>query len=472
MHAPRSHRVTATLLACAALAGTAVAQNTRADVRADFEKRRTKVLAEAGQRHLELGSWARDAGLPPQATTQFLRAVEVCEGKNPGATKVLNIMRSYGDAFWRRKLEHPPKAVLNEYQKRATAAEAKSRREHLELAERACKQKITDRAQEHYRTALELGAELEFDERSGWRIDKKKIDAELAEWLQGQTTKDDTGKPRFEAAGQKAPRLDNLKVHEDDALQVRTDLPGDAAKQLHALGTALLPHLRTRLDGAPTRQLVLTVFQKHADYLAYLEACGMSSAKVAQGFADYGTFQTLVAAQYDNGNALGDEELHSISLHELTHLFFHGIAPAGMPDWYSEGLAETFGAQGTFAWDGKTLTVGGALPKERIDAVRAAKMPLALLVDVRVLVLMGQDREKSRVYRAECQLLQRFLMQKDCPWHARFEHFEAQCRGEVLGAAATGKHPDPMPAGARFKQLFGEDLDKLETAFFAWLDQQ
>ncbi|MCB9877855.1 MAG: hypothetical protein H6835_09665 [Planctomycetes bacterium] len=190
----------------------------------------------------------------------------------------------------------------------------------------------------------------------------------------------------------------------------------------------------------------------------------MQSAKVAQGFADYGTFQTLVSAQYENGNALGDEELHSIALHELTHLFFHGIAPAGMPDWYAEGLAETFGAQGTFAWDGKTLSVGGSLPKERVATVRAARIPLALLVDVRVLVLMGQDREKSRIFRAECQLLQRFLMQDDCLWHARFEHFETQCRGEVLGAAGARQQPDPMPAGARFKQLFGEDLDKLEAA--------
>ena len=69
----------------------------------------------------------------------------------------------------------------------------------------------------------------------------------------------------------------------------------------------------------------------HANYLAYLDACGMQSAKVAQGFADYGTFQTLVSAQYENGNALGDEELHSIALHELTHLLFHGIESAGMP---------------------------------------------------------------------------------------------------------------------------------------------
>ncbi len=67
----------------------------------------------------------------------------------------------------------------------------------------------------------------------------------------------------------------------------------------------------------------------------------------------------------------------------------------------------------------------------------------------------------------------RFLLQDDCPWRYRFEQFEAQCRGQVLGAPQGGeRRPDPLPAGARFKQLFGDDLAKLETAFFAWLDRQ
>lgn len=469
----------ATSLSCRALVGLiaattlAAAQSPSPAAHAEFEKRRTKVLAEAGQRHLELGSWARDAGLVPQATTQFLRAVEVSEGKNPGASTVLGVMRGYGDAFWKRKVARPAKAVLDDYERRASSLEGRSRQEHVELAERAGRLKLLDRAREHWRTALELGAELAVDERGVFRIDKKKVDAELAPWLQELSTKDKSGKPRFEAAGARAPRLAELAVHEDAALQVRTDLPGDAVRRLHALGSALLPHLRERLDGAPPRQLVLVVFGKHADYTAYLEACGMADAKVARGVTDYGTFQSLACAQRENGESLADDELHSIVLHELTHLFFHGVAPAGMPDWYSEGLAESFGAQGTFGWDGKALTVGGALPKERVAAARPAMLPLQALLDVRVFVLMGQDREKSRAFRVECMLLQRFLRQEDCPWRYRFEQFEAQCRGQVLGAPQGGdRRPDPMPAGARFKQLFGEDLPKLEAAFFAWVDRQ
>jgi hypothetical protein len=286
-----------TLASLLVVVSAAVAQSPSPAALAEFEKRRTKVLAEAGQRHLELGSWARDAGLVPQATTQFLRAVEVSEGKNPGASTVLGVMRGYGDAFWKRKVARPSKATLDDYARRAASIEARSRKEHVELAERAGRLELLDRAREHWRTALELGAELAVDERGGFRIDKKKVEAELAPWLQELSTKDTTGKPRFEAAGARAPRLAELAVHEDPALQVRTDLPGDAAQRLHALGSALLPHLRERLDGVPPRQLVLVVFGKHADYTAYLEACGMADAKVARGVTDYGTFQSLACAQ-------------------------------------------------------------------------------------------------------------------------------------------------------------------------------
>jgi hypothetical protein len=50
------------------------AQDAKAMKRADHDKRTAKELYEVGKRHLDIGLWARDAGLNPQATTQFLRA--------------------------------------------------------------------------------------------------------------------------------------------------------------------------------------------------------------------------------------------------------------------------------------------------------------------------------------------------------------------------------------------------------------
>lgn len=436
---------------------------------AEYEKMRTKALAEAGQRHLELGSWARDQGLVPQATAQFLRAVEISEGKNPGAATVLGIMRGYGDGFWKQRKKKPTKALLAEFDRRAALAEKCNRKDHLELAQRATLAESMEQARGHYRKVLELGGELARDDK-GFTIEGKRIPEELAAWLEGETRKDQKGQPVFEAAGNAAPSLAGLVVHEDAALQVRTDLPGDTAARLHALGSALLPHLRERLDGAPTKRLVLTVFARHADYVAYLKARGMEGHARAPGLCDYGTSQALVAAAHADGAALGDDELQPLVLHELSHLYFFGVAPAVMPDWYAEGFAESFAGQGTFTWDGTRLAVGGRMAAHRLEALRASPWSLRELIDVRVTVLLAMDRKKGVDYYAQCWALQHFLRQPDCPWYERFAAFEARCRGQALGAPEGGQQaPDPVPATVEFTRLFGADLDAIDAAFRAWL---
>ncbi|MBL8752380.1 MAG: hypothetical protein JNK15_03685 [Planctomycetes bacterium] len=436
---------------------------------AEYERMRTKALAEASQRHLELGSWARDQGLVPQATGQFLRAVEIGEGKNPGAATVLGAMRGLGDAFWTQRKKKPTKALLAEFDRRAALAEKGNRKDHLELAHRATLAERSEQARGHYRKVLELGGELARDDK-GFTIEGQRIPADLATWLEGESRADQKGRPVFEAAGNAAPKLAGLVVHEDALLQVRTDLPGDAAAKLHALGSALLPHLRERLDGAPTQRLVLTVFARHADYVAYLTARGMAGHAKAPGLCDYGTFQTLVAATRADGAPLGDGELHALVLHELAHLYFFGVAPAVMPDWYAEGFAESFGGQGTFTWDGTRLTVGGRMDASRLESLRAAPLSLRELVDVRIGVLLAMDRKKGIDYYAQCWALQRFLRQPECKWHDRFAQFEAACRGKALGAPERGRPaPDAAPASVEFLRLFGADLDAIDAAFREWL---
>lgn len=437
---------------------------------AAYARQRTEALAEAGQRHLRLGSWARDQGLVPQATAQFLRAVEVSEGKNPGAQTVLGVMRGLGDAFWTQQRRRPGKALLAEFGRRAAAIEAQSKAAHLELAQLAVAADMVLEARRDYRRVLELGGELEFDAKAGWRIDRKRIPDAFGEWLRDQAVTDREGRAHFEAAGGAAPRLPGLVVHEDLVLQVRTDLPGDAAKELHALGSALLPHLHERLDGAPTRRLTLTVFARHADYAAYLAARGMQAHATAPGLADYATFQSLVAASAPDGSRRTGDELHALVLHELAHLYFFGVAPAVMPDWYAEGFAETFGGQGTFTWDGTTLTVGGRMAAGRIEAMQQALMPLRQLVDARAAVLLAADRERGRAFYAQCWALARYLRQPDCPWRERFAWFEAKCRGQSLGAPQPGQPaPNPVPASVEFLRLFGDQLDAVDAAFRTWL---
>jgi len=447
------------------LTTSATAQTGHDLVVADYQKRRTAMLAEAGQRHLQLGSWARDKGLVPQATAQFLRAVVVSEGRNPGAVKVLGIMRGFGPAFWKKRRKQPSTGLIADFGRRLAAIETKTRKGHMALAHRAARAGLVDESKQHWRRILALGGEVEVDGKGVVRLDGKEVPATVAGWLRDQTTEVNNSKLAFEAAGKSAPQLENLKQHESELLVVRTDLAAAQARKLHALGSALFPHLRKRLDGEPSRRLQLYVFARHDDYQSYLEARRLDGPGNAKGLCDYGAFQTLVSAE-----GLASEDLHALVLHELSHLFFFATAPAVMPDWFAEGFAETFGGQGTFAWDGKKLQVGGMMRRDRIDDLKKDPMPLRDLLRTGAAALLARDQGRGHRFYAQCWALHRFLLQERGAWRARFLFFEAECRGGILGAPERGRPtPNPVPATAVFQRLFAQDLDRIEQEFRAWL---
>ncbi|HEX5052812.1 MAG TPA: hypothetical protein VFZ65_13630 [Planctomycetota bacterium] len=454
-------------LLCGLVLTAALAAQSATDMLvADYHKRHEEELIAAGQRHVDLGWSIRRSGLEQQATYQFVRAVELSEGKHQGAQMVLGIVRNYGEAFWRKSRKTPSKSSLLSYGKRAAAIERDDLAGQVRLAKMAQKAHLDDRMREHWLAALRLGAEIEIDKGKA-KIAGEVVPVEFAEWLAGQTVEVDGGKPRFEPAGAAAPRVAGVHEVADERLVVRTDLPVGKAEQLHALGLALLPLLQDRLDGAPVRRLGLFVFGKRADYEQYLKACGHADALGGSGLCDYGTFQTLVSAE-----GLADEDLHALVLHELSHLFFFGASPVAMPDWYAEGFAESFGGQGTFTWDGKKLTAGGAMRRDRIDAVKQAPIPLRELLAGDAAKLLATEHEKGLRFYAQSWALQRFLLEKGNRWQDGFLVWEAQCRGSLPGAASTAKLGDSQPAAQAFERAFGKELDALETAFVAWLAGQ
>jgi hypothetical protein len=430
---------------------------------ADYQKRRDEELIATGQRHIDLGWDIRNSGLVAQATYQYVRAVELSEGKHQGAAMVLNIVRSYGEAFWRDRKKSPSKASLTAYEKRAAAIDREDLKGQVKLAKLAQKAKLNGRMTEHWLAALKLGAKIEFG-KSGAKIEGEPMPVEFAQWLQEQTVEVNGGKRRFEPAGAKAPRVAGVREVGSAQLVVRTDLPGDVAEKLHALGTAQWPLLQERLDGAPVRPLGLFVFQKRADYEEYLKACGHEGALGGSGLCDYGTFQTLVCAE-----GLAEEDVQALVLHELSHLFFFGSSPVAMPDWYAEGFAESFGGQGTFTWDGKKLALGAPMRRDRLDAIKKEPMALRELMAGDAAALLAADHKKGMRFYAQCWALQRFLLQPEGPWRERFLTWEAECRGALPGASSTARLGDSKPAIAAFERLFAKDLEAIEKAFQEWL---
>ena len=449
------------VLTCTFLAAIATAQTPRELKERDHDERVLRELQEVGKRHLDLGLWARDVGLVPQATTQILRADAASQGKHPGARTVLGVMRGYGDAFWQRERKRPSRALLADYARRAADADRRDRKSFLELGKGSLAVGRVDEGKQYTLQALQLGAEVVIDPKGKHRVDGVAIAPELADWLVQQTVEIRAGARVFEPAAKGGFTLRGFREQASERLLVRTDLAADQLAQLHAVASAVLPHLEERLDGAPVRQLVLLVFGKRADFAAYLQSLGAPAA--GSGLAEYGSFQTIVCAE-----GLPDPELHGLVLHELSHLFFFGVAPAAMPDWFAEGFAESFGGQGTFTWNGKSLQLGGVMAKDRLDALRAAPLPLAQFLTTSAERTLLMDRAAGLRFYTQAWAFQRFLRLPDGAWAQRFAQWEAQCRGAVLGGGGAG-YGDPQPAAAQFERLFGKDLAAIEAKFLAWL---
>ena len=77
----------------------------------ELEVRLLESLVEASTRHVKLGIWCRDAGMVSQASNEFIHAVTISEGKHKWSVDVLNLMRRFDDAFWRKVSKNPGAAL-------------------------------------------------------------------------------------------------------------------------------------------------------------------------------------------------------------------------------------------------------------------------------------------------------------------------------------------------------------------------
>lgn len=455
------------------LTASGLAQSARDLKVSDYQKQLLRHHVDCAQLYVEVATWARKVGLVPQSTTLFLRAKAVSQGKHPAADQLVSLMQGYGDAFWRKKHKKPARALVADCDRRVRDADRRTRKSHVRIAQLALGVDNEVDAREHCRAAMAMGAEIAVDSEGKCKLDGLELPEALAAFLKESTVADSAGKRTFEPArgAADAPKLEGFFVHGDDALLVRTDLSSDRAVQLHGLGKALLPHLEERLDGAPTRQLVLLVFEKRPDYDAYLRARKIENATA--GMADYGGFQTLVCAE-----GLEDEDLHALVLHELSHLYFWGVAPAVLPDWYAEGFAESFGGQGTFRFDGKALAIGAPMVERRIAALKAAPPTVRELLAFDAHDAWRTSPEKAMVSYTAAWAFQRMLLAKDSKWRDAFEDWERECRSALLGAPAMSAfglptaptHGSAAAAAKKFDAAFGKQMDELERAFRAYVE--
>jgi hypothetical protein len=440
---------------------------------AEYDKLRSKALAENGQRHLRLGSWARDQGLVPQATAEFLLAVEVAEGQNPGALTVLGIMRSLDDRFWTERKKRPSRALLDAYDKRARKARKEDHAARLKLARFADARKLEDQALQEYRALLgDIDEPIEVDGKGRIVLEVGTVPADLSAKILAQTVQVEAKQYLKDAALAGLPDAATIHERVSPELRLRGTLPAERIEDLHALGQALLPHLEERIGGRPVQRVQVFVFATRAEYATYLAANAMQRFTNASGFADYGAQQAIVCAE-----GCDDVRLRGLFLHELAHLYDYQVAPSALPSWYREAFAESLGGPGAYDWRDGKLLLGGAMAPAQRERLRAGidTFSLRALLDADVGTLFVTDVARAHRFYLEAWGLLEFLRGgAGTATAARFEAWEAMCRGKALGAGARqpGKRDrvlDEREARAAFERLFGGDLDTLERDFKAWV---
>lgn len=458
------------LAALAGLSGRGEAAPDREEVlRREFQGRLRRIRAEAAQEHLKLGSWCRDAGLVAQATAEFLRAVEVGEGQNPGAVKVLDLMRRLDDRFWRTVNAHPSKAYLDTYEKKLGVLEEGREEALFKLARDGRKQGLEEEAYAVWTGLLkDVDAPLRFDAKERIVLAAGEIPEEVSARIKAAAIAVNGQLYLRDAFLELIPQVKEIREWSGERVRVRAQpgpaVPDDLLPSLEAL----LPYLQEDLGGRPTRRMTVFVFADRATYGAWLGAAKLPQFTAASGLADGATATALVCAE-----GLPAETVRGMAFHEMTHLFQYGVTPAVMPSWYSEGFAETYGGEGTFAWKDGRLEAGRPMERSRVTALAAPEsyLPLSDLLAGDALKILALDKSRGGRFYAQSWALLRYLRTAAGPEIvARFRLWETACRGAALGAqAGKPREQDTAPASAAFARMFSADLPRIEQGFRAWL---
>lgn len=420
---------------------------------------RDLVLVDAAQRHYDVALWCWKVGLRPQATSEVLYSLAVSDGRFKPAKSVLAKMRALESEDWKKEPPRPSPTLLRDHAKRVAKAKEQDLRDHLKLAQWAAGKKLDEEARAVYERVLQReGAPLELDAGGCLRIGKSVVRADTSQAIHDAAVVINGRRYIRDEFFRALPEVGSVFEAGSDVLRVRSTISAENAEHLHALGLALAPLLEQDLGGRPTERMELFVLARRADYEKYLSSAGLARFGFGGGVADRKTYTAVVCAE--------GADLDALVLHELTHLFQYGITRAIMPDWYGEGLAETFGGQGTFRFSGGALEVGGMLGPERRTLLASPErlMPLGELLGADAPALFP---DRGWLFYAQSWAFLRFLRAEAGPDAAeRFRRWERTCTGAALGAdAADLRAGDPSATRALFEATFGAELATLEARF-------
>ncbi len=461
--------------------GTAHAKPPSARTRAEYRNRKIKLLVAAGVEHIEVGKWCRNSGMNPQATAEFMRAVEVSEERLQWAKNIVALIQKLDDKFWKFERKRPSKKMLRSYEKKRKRATLNIQKARLKLAKWCQKKELFAEALTEYQGVVQLtDRAIVFDEKGQIVVEAGLLPEDISKQIRDAAVKINDKLYVRDEFLKKVPDVEAIYEAENDEVLVRSQNSDEEAKTLLGMCTALIPYLEEDMGGRPDRRLNIFVFKTRADYVTYCEKSELKSHSYAAGLADSASWQTLVCSE-----SLPAEAIQGIALHEMTHLFQYGVTRAIMPSWHSEGLAETWGGEGTFTWDGTKLTAGGVMSTVETAPLKteAGYIPLESLLTGDALKLIVEDKAKARSFYAESWAFLTYMRK-----HAgediqeRFRIWEDTCFTAALGAEAGKHHTRNFgPASELFRKTFGQplkrkrgqpaktELEAIEEGFRAWI---
>jgi hypothetical protein len=449
-------------LALVLLAAHSVVQG---NVKEAFVAQRNEVWLEYAGRHLELAAWCRDKGLVREAKHEITLAEELADGRHAGVEMTLAAMKRFGDAYWNTR-SRPSESTAKSYAKKAEDLRRKEQSARVELADRAHDLGLAEDALAEYESAMRLRDKaFELDAEGRIVIESGPLPPDVSQRLRAEAI-EINGRPWMRDEIQRqVPSMKSLWEVESDRLRVRSTGSAEIARSLHALASALVSILEGDFGARPPKRLDLLVVETRADYEAWLRAAGLEKYAAAQGFADSESDTAVLLHE-----GLGESWLQGLLLHELTHLFDLGLAHTGMPDWYREGLAEQYGAAGSFHWDAATqeLVVGGKLLEGDLANLRASPGTVEEILEFDALAAWSQGQESGRAGYARAWALVRYLSTTAPPKiRERFLAWQKQCHAE--GAASSKRTRDASAATLRFRGLLGGSMAELEEGYAAFV---
>ena len=435
----------------------------KAELEAEFLRRRADQRIEVGIRRLELGLECRRKGLEVLGAREIHRAVQLSEGRHLPAREALDEIAAESASASRRG--KPPSAgKIEGVHTKVQRLRRRDQEEQYELARWAEKKELFPQAEREFLDLLAgLEGPLESDARGRILTPAGRIPLRVSEPVLARAVPIG-GRPYL-----RTERLDwigaDVEVfeHAGEHLRVRGLRDREEVERMHALCSQLLEPLTLRLEGRPARVPTLFLFPDLTSYRSAAAAAGLAPPEGVQGIADLGGDTALVCSA-----DLEPELVLGLALHELTHVVAQGVSPSVLPSWFGEGLAESWGGQGTFAVADGRLAFGGPMSPHRLAPLVDPSTPFSLaeLVTTDVLTLWAEDPAAARTFYARSWAALRFLESEAEPAiTSRFGSWVHGCRAGALGAADGS----PVAAQEHFVALFEEDLPALEAPFRAWL---